>query len=408
MTLLKPSPLSLTLTMPEKAAACLTSDARFKVLYGGRGAGRSWSAAKMAIAKSFERKHLFLCTRQFQKSIKDSIHRLIANRIREMGLTRYFDIQRQTIINLVTGSEFVFYGIHHNPDSIKSLEGVTITICEESEKLTSDSIDILEPTVMRTDVSEMWILFNPQEETDPVYKHYVANPRPHTYLCQMNYDSNPWFPKYLDDLRLHMARTDPDAYHHIWEGGFKSRSDAQVLSGKWVIDAFEPQPYWDGAYIGVDWGYSVDPTTLVKCWIYNNCLYIEHEVYQVGLELDQIGNRFKRVPDIDKYTIRADSARPETIAYVSRDSGLNIIAAEKGKGSVEDGVAFLRAFDKIIIHDRCKYAAQEAKLWSYKTDRLSGDVKPILEDKHNHIWDAVRYALEPIMKRNDEIGWMMV
>jgi phage terminase large subunit len=398
----------MNLEIPQAALECLTSPATFKVLYGGRGGGRSWSASRYAIAKTMARKELVLCTRQYQKSIDDSIHRLISNQIAALGLSKFFTVQNTTIINNITQSEFIFYGIHHQPDKIKSLEGVTITICEEAEKFTKESINILEPTVLRTANPEMIVLFNPNKKTDPVYNHYVLNPPPDTFIKKLNFSDNPWFPETLNKQRLHMQRTDPEAYAHIWLGEFLEKTKAQVLSGKWSIDAFTPEAHWDGPYFGADWGFSVDPTTLVKCWVFNNKLFIEHEIFEVGLELDHTPAKFKTIPGAANHIIRGDNARPETISYLNRMGGLNVEAAKKGAGSVEDGVAFLRAFDEIIIHDRCTNTANEARLWSYKTDRLSGDVLPVLDDKNNHIWDAVRYALEPIMKQQKTGDFILI
>ena len=192
-------------------------------------------------------------------------------------------------------------------------------------------------------------------------------------------------------------RVDPDAAAHVWGGQCRSLSDAQVLKGKWTVEAFVHKPDWHGPYFGADWGFSQDPTALVKLWISDNCLYAEDEAYGVGVEIDETPALFKTVPGADKHLIRADNARPETISYMNRN-GLRVEAVQKGKGSVEDGVAFLRHFERIIIHPRCKHTAQEARLWSYKTDKLTGDVLPILLDKHNHTWDAARYALEPMIK----------
>jgi phage terminase large subunit len=167
------------------------------------------------------------------------------------------------------------------------------------------------------------------------------------------------------------------------------------------VEYFEPDPDWDGPYFGADWGFAQDPTTLVKCWIGveggRQRLYVEKEVYRIGLELDQTKAAFEEVVGAGLHTIRADNARPETISYLRRQ-GLNIVGAPKGKGSVEDGIAFLRGFEQIIIHPDCPHTAEESRLCSYKTDRLTGDVLPVIVDAHNHCIDGLRYALEPVIK----------
>ena len=195
-------------------------------------------------------------------------------------------------------------------------------------------------------------------------------------------------------------RVDPDSASHVWGGECKKISDAQVLKGKWVIETFDPKPTWQGPYFGADWGFSQDPTTLVKCWIHERKLYIEHEAYGVGVEITETPALFDSIEGSRKHTIRADSARPETISHIKR-SGFRVVGAKKGPGSVEEGVAFLRSFEQIIIHPRCKYTAQEARLYSYKVDKLTGDILPVLVDNHNHMIDAIRYALEPFIKGNN-------
>jgi phage terminase large subunit len=139
----------------------------------------------------------------------------------------------------------------------------------------------------------------------------------------------------------------------------------------------------------------------VKLLIGGAKLDVEHKAYGVGIDIDATPARFDKVPDARDATIRADSARPETISYMQRNGYPGTDSVVKWKGSIEDGVAALRGFEQIVIPPRCRHAEDEARLWSYKVDRLSGDVLPELVDRHNHIFDAVRYALEPIIRRSN-------
>jgi len=165
------------------------------------------------------------------------------------------------------------------------------------------------------------------------------------------------------------------------------------------VEEFEPGEDWDGPYHGADFGFAQDPTTLVKTWIHDR-LYIEREAYKVGLELDHTAEHWERhVPGASKHVLRAESARPETISYLRRHGFPSIESAPKWSGSVEDGIAHLRQYDRIIIHPRCKHAADEAQHYSYKLDARTGDVLPVIVDKHNHIWDAVRYGLAPLIRQ---------
>ena len=201
-----------------------------------------------------------------------------------------------------------------------------------------------------------------------------------------------------------MFATDPERAQWIWEGNCRSHSDAQVFKGKWVVDVFEPQDNWEGPYFGADWGFAKDPTTLVKFWFAPDGqfwnLMIEYEVYGVGVDINDTPAMFDRIPESRNHIIYADSSRPETINYIA-NQGFHIQAAHKWHGSVEDGIAWLRGLNKIVIHDRCKHAQVEARNYSYKIDRLTGDVLPQIQKGFDHIWDAVRYGASPLIKTEE-------
>jgi phage terminase large subunit len=142
----------------------------------------------------------------------------------------------------------------------------------------------------------------------------------------------------------------------------------------------------------------------VRCWIGGRTLYVSHEFWGVGVDIDLLPARFDTIPGARDYVTRADSARPETISYLQRHGYSRVEAAHKWAGSVEDGIAFLRQFEEIVIHPRCEHAAQEARLWSYKVDPLTEDVLPDLKAGNEHTWDAVRYALGPLMRTDFFFG----
>ena len=172
-----------------------------------------------------------------------------------------------------------------------------------------------------------------------------------------------------------------------------------MLAGKVRVSDFKPSSDWDGPYFGADWGFAQDPTAGVKCWIHGDCLYIEYEAGEIGLEIDKTANFLKAgLPGVESHVLRADSARPETISYVKRHGLPNCVGVDKWSGSVEDGIAHLRSYREIVIHPRCRETIRESRLYSYKVDRLTGDVLPVLVDAYNHYIDAVRYALAPLIK----------
>jgi phage terminase large subunit len=340
-----------------------------------------------------------LCTRELQVSIKESMHAELKNAIESLPwLSAHYEIG-ESFIRGRNGTEFLFRGLRHNISAIKSMAQIDLCIVEEAEDVPEASWRDLLPTV-RTPKSEIWCVWNPRRDGSPVDQRFVKKPPPDAEVVEMNYTDNPWFPEVLDAQRKHDQRTlDPATYAHIWDGQYLKNSHAQVLAGKVEVQEFEPGPNWSGPYIGADWGFSQDPTTAVKCWVHAGRLYVEHEAYKVGLEIDQTAEHLKdRIPGVEAYTIRADSARPETISYLKRHGLPRVEGVKKWPGSVEDGIAHLRSYEAIVIHPRCRETINETRLYSYKVDRLSGDVLPDIVDAHNHCIDSMRYAVAPLIK----------
>ncbi|WP_295442982.1 PBSX family phage terminase large subunit [uncultured Thiodictyon sp.] len=385
-------------------AEAFQQPARYKVAWGGRGSGKSHTFARMLLLQAAQRPLRVLCARELQISIRDSVHRLLSDLVGVLGLADQFDVG-QSYLRGHNGSEFIFKGLRHNATEIKSTEGIDRCFIEEAQAVSEDSWQLLIPTI-RAPGSEIWAVFNPDQDSDPTYRRFVTNPPEHATVRRVNYTENPWFPPELELERAYMARTDPDAYAHVWLGECRTHTDAQVLAGKWIIDVFEPGADWDGPYFGADWGFAKDPTALVKCWIAARRLYIEHEAWGVEVSLNDTPALFDRVPGARSAIVRADSARPETIQHVRELGYPGLRAAQKWPGSVEDGVEFLRSFERIVIHERCKHVAEEARLWSYKTDRRTGDVLPVLKDGWEHTFDSVRYSLTPLIRQRKSALWL--
>jgi phage terminase large subunit len=381
---------------------------RYKCAYGGRGSAKSWSVADAAIARAATRpRQRILCAREFQRSIKDSVHYLLASQIERLGFERAFRVIDTEITCKATGSQFIFAGLHHNISSLKSLEAIDVCWVEEAEVVSEDSWSKLIPTI-RKPGSEIWVTFNPDQESDPTYRRFVpGQPQfdpARTKSAMVSWRDNPCLPDVLKAELEHLRKTDPEAYAHIWEGGTWARSDAQIFNGKWTIDDFEPMPgEWDGPYFGADWGFSRDPTVLARVWIHGARLYVEYDEGGVGIPTMETPALFDRVPGSRKHKIRGDNSRPETIDHIAR-AGFDCIAAAKWPGSVEDGISYLRGFEKIVIHPRCRRAAEEFRLYSYKVDARTGDVLPGVVDRHNHVIDAIRYALQPMIAREEPMA----
>lgn len=379
----------------------LFKPARYKVLAGGRAGGKSYAVADALLIEGAQSPHRILCAREYQASIKDSVHRLLEDRIDALGLRGVYDVQRDTIIGR-NGTTFIFRGVRHNVQSIKSMTGVTRVWVEEAQTVSEESWRILIPTI-RDEGSEIWMTLNPGRKEDATSRRFLENPPEGAVVIRVNMDDNPFKPQtVIAERERDRQRLDPATFAHIWEGAYAENTAAQVFADKVKVRDFEAGD-WDGPYYGADWGFSQDPTTLVRCWVHDDCLWIDYEAYGVGVEIDQTAALFDKVPDARKHTIRADSARPETISYLQRHGYPRVRAVSKWGGSVEDGIQHLRSYREIVIHPRCQHAITESRLYSYKVDRLSGDILPTLVDAHNHIWDAVRYAMQPLIRTRTDI-----
>jgi phage terminase large subunit len=388
--------------IPEILMPAYENKSRYKSIFGGRGSSKSWTVAAIMLLKAMSGKVRILCVREIQKSIKDSVHKLLSDLIEMHEIGNRFTITKDGIKENITGSEFIFTGLYRNQNQLKSMEGVNYCWVEEAHSVSNESLDILIPTIRQPE-SEIWFTYNRQTTDDPVHKRFVEANRDDTIVVNVNHDDNPFFPEVLRHEMEWDRANDVDKYMHIWKGEPLKHSEAQVFYGKWSIEHFDT-PEGMVFYFGADWGFSKDPTTLIRCFIAEGCLYIDYETWGVGVDIVDIPELFKNVPDSTVNIITADSARPETISHVRANGYPYIKRSKKGKGSIEDGISFIRSFKKIIIHPRCKHAIDEFKCYSYKVDKLTGDPTVIIEDKNNHIVDALRYAIEAIMKKNKSMA----
>jgi phage terminase large subunit len=377
---------------------------RHRALYGGRGAGaKSVSVATVLILHALTKPIRVLCAREFMKSIAESSHKLLTMRIDELKLGPYFDV-KNTSITSTAGGEFIFEGLFANISKIKSLVGVSICWVEEAATISANSWEVLEPTIRDAD-SAIWSVFNPQSETDPTYRRYVVSPPPRSIVVKLTCEDNPWFPQALQEHREYLLKVDPDACAHIFGGEPKQQSEAQIFKNKFVIEPFTPAQGWTGPYYGSDFGFSADPSTLVKCWVADKKLYVEYEAYGMRVDTDRLPELFATVPGaVGTAIIRADSARPETISYLKRHGYPEMRGVEKWPNSIEEGIRFLRSFEQIVVHPRCIHTAEEMRLYSFKVDRLTGDVLTDIVDRSNHCIDAIRYALAPLIKVGGGFG----
>lgn len=395
-----------TILIPERLEKLLWPK-RLKIIYGGRGSAKTRTIISMLTEKTRIRKERVICLREIMKSIAESSYQELVEEIDRRGHAEKFSIIENKIRVPATKSSISFDGLLRNITKIKGYAGATLAWVEEAENVSRSSWDILMPTI-REDGSEIWVSFNPAEETDPTWADLVAPyvgqmtdgiyEDENTLIIECNHTHNPWLTNELILERDKMAARDHDRYMWIWEGKFRRNSDVKVLNGKWIVKEFEPAQGWDGPYYGADFGFAADPSTLIRSWIHDHKLYVEYEAYGKHVELDDMAEFYETVPGAKDYRIYADSARPETISHIKR-RGFSIMAADKWAGSIEDGITFLRSFEQIVIHPRCRNTINEANLYQYKTDRLTGDIMPDIVDDNNHCMDALRYSLAKLIKR---------
>jgi len=380
----------------------------YRGAYGGRGSGKTRSFAKMVAVQamlfdSMGLRGVILCGREFMASLSDSSMEEIKSAIQEEPwLAAHFDIGKEYIRTKSGRVKFLFVGLRHNLDSLKSKAKVLLTWIDEAENVAEAAWRKLIATVMREPQSEIWLTWNPESEESATHRRFrVAYDPSRMIIVECNWSDNPWFPAGLEAERQADMQFRPDTYDHIWEGSFLTLTDAQIMGGKFEIKEFEADPNkWNGPYQGGDFGYSQDPTAAIRAWVHDDCLWIDYEAGGQRIELDSISKRVTdAIPDFAKHLSRWDSAQPGMISHIRSKGLTRVQGSVKGAGSVEDGIAFIRSFKRIYIHPRCVQTAREFRLYSWKVDKLSGDILPIPVDANNHWIDALRYALEPIMRK---------
>lgn len=359
------------------------------------------------------------CLREIQNSIKDSSYSEIVDAIVRNGNSEEYRVVENEITHGGSGSKFFFRGMHRNITALKGMAGVDIAWCEEAESVTRASIDVLVPTI-RKPGSEIITTFNPYMEQDPVWQQWVAPwhekmvdgvyEDENRLIININWQDNFWFTDELRRAMQAMKETDYDRYLHIYEGKFSQRTEQQVFGGKWKVDDFEVKPEWHGPYFGIDFGFSQDATAMVEVYVESlpderRNVYIYREHGKVGLEITDTPIAMEQAfPMARKARWYGDCSRPETISHIKR-SGLDIHPCTKWPGSVEDGVSWLRGCDNIVIHESCKGVQEEAMMYSYKVDKLTGVVLTDIVDAWNHYFDAIRYSLnDHIVQRGS--GWL--
>lgn len=379
----------LALDIPHKFLPFL-QPAPYKAAYGGRGSAKSHTVAGLLVMMGTQQKHKILCCREFQASIADSSKSLIEYKIKQYGLEKFYKITDSDIVG-INGTQFIFKGLRLNVGALNSLFGVTICWIDEAQNISTPSLTGLLPTI-REKGSELWATWNPGKPDDPIDLMFrTGDPPPGAIIIECNYYDNPWFHETsLVPLMEWDKKRDPAKYRHVWLGKYKARDDAQVFTN-WRIGTIDV-PEKIRAFYGIDWGYSVDPTVLVRCYIFEQkTLYVSDEAYAHKVEIDNLPLLFDRMEGSRYGALTADNARPELISYLKRE-GYRITPSVKGRNSVIEGIEFIRNHN-VVIHPSCKNTIDEFTNMSWaenKNEKITMD----LAKGPDHCVDAIRYAIE--------------
>lgn len=277
---------------PEKAIP-LFQPAPYKIMYGGRGGSKSWDMARAILALGAHKKLFVVCAREFQRSIKDSVHKLLSEQVTEMGLDDHYEIQEQKIMGRLNGTEIVFVGVRNNITSIKSMEGIDIFWVTEAVHISDHTWDTLLPTVRRDPPfgpfgqgSEIWIDFNPDLGSDDSYKRWVIDPPAESMVVEVNWRDNPWFPEILRKQLEEMKSKDYDNYLTVWEGKVRRSLDgaiyAKELSAAITEGRIDPTIRYDKSK-GVTVSFDLGRSDMCALWF----------MQQIGMEhhaIDFYGN----------------------------------------------------------------------------------------------------------------------
>ncbi|NJN70831.1 MAG: PBSX family phage terminase large subunit [Nitrospira sp.] len=387
---------------------------RYKVCLGGRGGGRSWAYARALLIAAWQKPLRVLCTREIQRSIKDSVHQLLCDQIKELGLQAHYTIKNDEIVG-DNGSKFIFAGLRQQEIlNLKSMEAIDRVWVEEAQSVSEKSWQILIPTIRRPG-SEIWITFNPGLVTDPTYERFIEHSPPDTVIIRANYRDNPWFPAELEAERLHCKQYDPDSYENIWEGVPRHTVDGAIYHRE-IVDAINdkrirPVPRDPVIPVHTIWdlGWN-DQTSIIFCQRIGAEIriidYLEDSHRTLDDYVGDIENRKWKwgtdyLPhDGDARSLQTGMSPAEILRKLKRK--VHVIPAVK----VEVGIKAARMIFRQCYFDEVKTKRLIECLRRYRrnipvtTDEPSTPV----HDEHSHGADAFRMlALIADKMRNDEM-----
>lgn len=392
--------LKINPEFPEKLG-CLFTRSRYKVLWGGRGGAKSWAVARALLIQGIENPLRILCCREFQGSIRDSVHKLLSDQIYALGLDRFYMIE-QASIKGSNGTEFFFEGLKHNVAKVKSFEGIDRAWVEEAQTVSKTSWDTLIPTV-RKDNSEIWLTFNPELETDETYQRFVICPPEDAIVQKVNWADNPWFPDVLLKEKDALKARDPDSYLNVWEGHCRQALDGAVYA-KELREAQEKNritkvPYDPTKPVHTSWDLGWSDNTSV--W-FAQIVGFEYRLIDFYQNSQHTINHYLEILQGKKYVYGVDylphDARAKqlgtgrSIEELMRAAGRTVrVVPQLG---VNDGINAARTMFPNCWFDaeRCADGIQCLRHYRYEPDPDTGTLgrKP-LHDWASHGADSFRY-----------------
>lgn len=375
---------------------------RTKVAHGGRGSGKSWAFAQALLIQSAQKPLRVLCAREVQKSIKDSVHRLLTDQIQALGLGHLYEVL-ETEIRGKNGSLFLFAGLAtHTVESIKSFEGVDRCWVEEAQVVTKRSWDVLTPTI-RKDGSEIWVTLNPDMETDETYQRFVANPSPGAFVVQMNWQDNPWFPAVLEKERQETMRRDPDSYSNIWEGQPKRVADGAIYKHEierlYSEQRVRPVPYDPLLKVHTVWDLGWNDAMTIGLWQRQSS-----EVRCIGYIEDTHRTLDSYVAELEKLPYRwgtdfipHDGRARNTQTGKSTEEALQAMGRAVKvlpQTDIEEGIKAARMmFPRVYFDaDKTKRLLECLKRYQRQLNQRTMELGSPLHDEYSHGADMFRYA----------------
>jgi phage terminase large subunit len=400
--------------------------ARYKVAWGGRGGAKSWGMARALLIQAAHRPLRILCAREIQRSMKDSVHKLLVDQIEALGLAGFYTVQND-LIRGVNGSDITFAGLRHNIDNIKSKEGLDRVWVEEAQMVSRHSWDTLVPTIRKPD-SEIWVSFNPELETDETYQRFVVNPPPNSLVRKVNWSDNPWFPEVLRADMAALKERDPDAYLTVWEGHCRQSLDgailAEVIRQATAENRFTRVPYDAAKPVSTFW--DLGRADMTSIWF----------AQSIGFEFRLIDFYQSRGHALNHY-LKELQRRPYVYGthWLPHDAQAELLGSDRTieqqmvqagfrvqivpRQSVADGINAARTiFSKCWFDaDRCADGIQCLRRWRFDVDPDTGQwSKTPLHDQNSHAGDAFRYFALAMQDGGDsswskpikpDIGWIV-